>query len=315
MPERIKAIPHRDDGVHLLSGLILLLLIAACAPISRLPAPDTDNLRAAQLSVGQKMYFRAWNTTSHAAPILLIHGIPDSSLSWEATAVALSATHPVYAVDLAGYGFSNWPEGYDLSLKAQAGYVRELINKLALRNLIVAGHDIGGGVAQLLAVQERTPVRDLILINSVIGTHWPAFEVRMLSLPVLGYGTFTLLEEPIWYYMLYKGFYDDSKLTAAVVAHYRGEYQGPAGRRRLVRNARALDNTDLGSLSNAITTLPTPTLILWAREDRFLDSSPAQRLCATLRDCRFAFIEHAGHFVPDEKPEEIARRILDFLRS
>lgn len=315
MPERIKAIPHRDGGEYLLSGLILLLLIAACAPIPRLPAPSTDNLRAAQLSVGQKMYFRAWNTTSRAAPILLIHGIPDSSLSWEATAVALSATHPVYAVDLAGYGFSNWPDGYDFSIKAQAGYVRELINKLALRDVVVAGHDIGGGVAQLLAAQNRTPVRGLILINSVIGTHWPVFEVRMLRLPLLGYGTFSLLEDPIWYYMLHKGFYDDSKLTAPVVAHYRGEYQGPAGRRRLVRNARALDNADLGSLSNAINTLPIPTLILWAREDRFLDSAPAEHLCSILPNCRFEFIERAGHFVPDEQPAEIARRIQEFLRD
>lgn len=304
---------YARQGIGSLAGFALLL-ITACAQTPQLPTPPADNLHTLELAVGQSLHYRLWNAESTAPPIVLIHGIPDSSATWQAIATVLSQTHPVYAVDLAGYGYSDWPEGYDLSIKAQAGYLREFMDKLGLRDVSVAGHDIGGGVAQILAVQNHTQVRRLILINSVIGDDWPVFEVRMLRLPVLGYGTFTLLENPIWSYMLHKGFYDDRKLTAPVIAHYRNSYGGPAGRQRLVRNARALDNTDLTSLSRQIDALATPTLILWGREDRFLDSMSAQRLCRALRDCRFDFIEHAGHFVLDEQPEKIAQRIQEFLR-
>jgi len=305
-------------GKLLLLTLMMLLSItqSGCAQPPITPDSATKNTpHSIVLANTQTLYYRSAGTALTSTPILLIHGIPDASDSWLPIMTQLARSHPVYAVDLAGYGYSDWPAGHDLSLSAQAGYVGELLDRLKINKVIVVGHDIGGGIAQILAVHHPQRVIQLVLINSAIGAHWPVIEMHMLRLPWLGPATFTLLETPIWSYMLHKGFYRDELLTADTVQRYRHWYQGASGRERLVRNARALDNTNLTGLSPPPATLQTATLVLWGREDRFLAAAPAQQLCQSMLHCRFEFIDAAGHFVLDEQPDRIAERIAYFIHG
>ena len=307
---------------QLLSTLLLSLAIligvslSGCAqtPITT-AAANRNHLHSVVLANKQLLYYRSAGMEQHTTPIVFIHGIPDTSDTWLPIMERLAQYHPVYAVDLAGYGYSDWPAGHDLSLSAQADYVAEFLDRLQLKQVIIVGHDIGGGVAQILAAHQPRRVRQLVLINSVIGVHWPVIEMRLLCMPWLGPASFALLETPIWTYMLHKGFYRDELLTADTVQRYRQWYQGAAGRQRLVRNARALDNTDLTGLSPPMEKLPTPTLVLWGREDRFLGAAPAQQLCQVMAHCRFEFVEAAGHFVIDEQPDRVAAAIGQFTQG
>jgi 2-hydroxymuconate-semialdehyde hydrolase len=288
--------------------------LAACSvtPLTQ-SSMRPSGLMSLSLADGQSLAYRVAGKIHTTAPILFIHGIPDSSDSWIPIAAELGRSHPVYAVDLAGYGYSERPEGYDVSLSAQANYLVDFIDQLKLERVILVGHDIGGGVAQIIAANHPQRVQHLVLINTVIHDHWPALEVRALRVPLLGHVALTLLERPIWDYVLHKGFFNDDMVTAAMVQRYQHWYQGSSGRRRLVRNARDLDSADLTALSDEIRALPTPTLILWGREDRFLDAEPAQQLCQSLKDCRFVFIDRAGHFVLDEQPRHVTSSIQQFL--
>ena len=117
----------------------------------------------------------------------------------------------------------------------------------------------------------------------------------------------------MWQYMLRKGFFNKEMVTAETIHRYQHWYQGSLGRQRLIRNARALKNTDLTTLTKEIRGVLAPTLILWGREDRYLGPELAQKLCHDLRDCRFVFVDRAGHFVLDEQPQGIANAIQHFL--
>ena len=271
-------------------------------------------MQSMRLSNGETMYYRQAGKHSGDVPVLFIHGIPDSSESWIPIAEQLGKFRAVYAVDLAGYGYSAWPDNHDFSLAAQADYLQDFMERLGLEHAVVVGHDIGGGIAQLLAARQPRRFTHLILINSAMADDWPALEVRMLRTPYIGIATFTALEKPIWNYMFWKGFADREKITPAVRQKYQRWYQGTEGRRRLVRNARALDNADLTRREHDIVMLPMPTLILWGRQDRFLPATSAQRICGQMPNCRFQYIEQAGHFVLDEKPGEITEHIRRFIQ-
>ena len=119
----------------------------------------------------------------------------------------------------------------------------------------------------------------------------------------------------MWRHVLRKGFFNKEMVTEEMVHRYQHWYQGAPGRRRLIRNARALDNADLTALTNEIRAVPAPTLILWGREDRYLDPGLVQRLCRDIHDCRFEFVDRAGHFVLDEQPQAIANAIQQFLHA
>lgn len=275
--------------------------------------PEAAGMRSLKLSNGESISYRRMGEHIAATPVLLIHGIPDSSESWIPVMKQLSQRHPVYAVDLAGYGYSGWPDNHDFSLSAQAGYLREFMEQLGLEQAILVGHDIGGGIAQILAASQLRGIRYLVLVNPAMGNDWPALEVRMLSTPFVGIAAFTLLENSMWRYLLVKGFADKNKITPEITHKYRQWFQGASGRNRLVRNARALDNTGLIGMENSVVGFPEPTLVLWARHDRFLPDTSARRICGQMPNCRFHYIEQAGHFVLDEKPDEIVEHIIRFI--
>ena len=99
-------------------------------------------------------------------PVLLLHGFPSSSATWHELAPALARRFRVIAPDLLGHGLSDRPTHAPLDLRAQARYVRELVDHLGLGRLAIVGHGHGGGVAQLLAL-EGADVGAMVLVSTV----------------------------------------------------------------------------------------------------------------------------------------------------
>lgn len=299
-----------------LSALFLIVILPACATTTLTePASSASARQSIQLDNGESLYYQVRGATQAGAPFVLLHGFAGSSDSWSDVSDNLAAQHPVYAIDLAGYGESDWPDDSDFSIEAQAGYVNQLVTALDIRDAIIVGHDIGGGVAQILAVRHPQRVKALVLANSVVDDHWPSLEVRMLRTPGFGYAGITLLEQPIWNHMLRKGFHDDTRITELTRYNFQHRYQDSAGRHRLVHNAQALDTGDLMAIQDAIYATELPTLVLWAEQDHFLDEEPAREMCKQMPDCEFQPIADTGHFLVLENPAGVSERLLQFADS
>ena len=59
--------------------------------------------------------------------------------------------------------------------------------------------------------------------------------------------------------------------------------------------------------------LAAPVLVVWGEEDAWLDPSQADRLGEAIPDSRVKKMPGVGHFVPEDAPEELARKLSDFL--
>src|SRR5437763_14607703 len=79
-------------------------------------------------------------------PVVLIHGMINSSRHWARVAERLADRHTVIAPDLIGHGDSATPRG-DYSLGAHATVIRDLLSALGVERASVVGHSLGGGVA------------------------------------------------------------------------------------------------------------------------------------------------------------------------
>src|SRR5688572_31568261 len=93
-------------------------------------------------------------------PVVLLHGFPTSAHLWSDLVPLLAPRFRTIAPDLIGYGDSEKPSTERLDVRAQAGYVRELLEHLDISEFAAVGHDVGGGVAQLLAFEGS--VRSLV---------------------------------------------------------------------------------------------------------------------------------------------------------
>jgi pimeloyl-ACP methyl ester carboxylesterase len=247
--------------------------------------------------------------------ILLIHGIPTSSFLWRNVIPPLAEALKVYAVDLLGYGDSDKPEGADLSIVAQANYLRAFMREVGWDRGAVAGHDIGGGIAQLLALESPQAITNLVLLDTIAYDSWPVSEIERLKDPAWDEILATRDLSSGFAKSFKRGMVREERVDDQLVAEYVRPFEGVEGRRAYLRCARALRTEDLASVMDRVELLDVPTLIIWGEGDDFQKVEYGRRLAAAMPRARLVVLEEAGHFVPEDRPEEVARLIREFVRA
>src|SRR2546429_429016 len=115
-------------------------------------------------------------------PVVLIHGMINSSRHWEQVARRLAQRHTVIAPDLIGHGDSATPRG-DYSLGAHAASIRDLLTAIGVERASIVGHSLGGGVAMQFFWQFPSRVERLALVSSGGPGHEVSPLLRSIPLP------------------------------------------------------------------------------------------------------------------------------------
>jgi pimeloyl-ACP methyl ester carboxylesterase len=101
------------------------------------------------------------------APVLLLHGYPQSREVWRLVAPELAKTHRVIIPDLRGMGLSEAaPDGYDLGNVAED--IHQLVLSLGIAKVKVVGHDWGAAVGAVYALRYRNEVSRLAFLESAL---------------------------------------------------------------------------------------------------------------------------------------------------
>jgi 2-hydroxymuconate-semialdehyde hydrolase len=242
--------------------------------------------------------------------VVLLHGFPTSSHLWRDLVPILAPRFRVIAPDLLGYGASSKPEDVSaLTVPAQAEHVRTLLMGLDATEYAVVGHDIGGGIAQLLA-RDRA-VDAMVLMDSIAFDAWPIEAVRMLQEAdpdgadaefvsgVVGVALDTGMNEPA-------RLSDDDR-----AAYVRPWTESPPS---LLRAARAIDGVGLTGIEDRLAALDLRVLLVWGEEDPFLPPNLAERLSDLLPGSTTALLPGCGHFVTEDAPEAVLPLIAEYLR-
>ena len=140
----------------------------AGAELPQLPAPPTEEVSRRFFPGFEAHYIKTAGAQifvmnkGNGPPLLLLHGHPETHVTWHKIASQLAEEYTVVLPDLRGYGDSSKPDGgrdsVNYSFRAMAQDQIEVMRELGHTRFMVAGHDRGGRVAHRLCLDHPDAV-------------------------------------------------------------------------------------------------------------------------------------------------------------
>jgi pimeloyl-ACP methyl ester carboxylesterase len=261
--------------------------------------------RRARVSAGELSFVEAGD----GPPVVLLHGFPTSSDLWRREVPLLASRMRVIAPDLLGYGQSDRPAAADLSIRAQAAYVGELLDQLEVGRAAFVGHDVGGGVAQLLTMSGRAAA--VVLLDTIAFDSWPIQAVQLLQTSTPEQETSEFAEQ-IVRLGFEVGLEHEGRLSDGEIEGFVAPWR--ADPPSLFRAARALDGVGLAGSEAAFADLDVPAFVLWGEEDAFVPAEGAERLGEAIPGAIVALLPGCGHWVNLDAPTTVGPLIYEWLR-
>ena len=247
--------------------------------------------------------------------ILLMHGIPTWGYLYHAVIPTLvGAGYRILAPDFLGHGWSDRRDRFDRSFQDQARMIIALLSALKLECVDVVGHDTGGAVALILAIEHRDYVNRLVISNSVC---YDRFDDDMLDFGhPLRWKTRSIvdlvkaIEES-----LAAGLSDRNQLTHEFRQGIIAPWASEEGKLSLLRNASALNANQTMALVDRHGDISAQTMILWGMDDPWQKSEDGKQLTQEIPGAVFRAIDGASHWVQQDAPENFCEAILEFFAN
>jgi len=268
-------------------------------------------------------------TGGSGPPVLLLHGYPQNHLMWRKVAPQLAGNFTLVVADLRGYGDSSKPVGGGdhsaYSKRTMAQDQVELMQRLGFRKFAVVGHDRGGRVAHRMARDYRDRVTRLAVLD-IIPTYTLYHSVTQEVATAYYHWFFLIQPEPFpetlighsveFYLRRLLSPLVPAAISEDVYAEYLRTFREPAAIHASCEDYRAGASIDLdhdaADLAEKIT---CPLLALWGERGpiaRYYDVLGTWKERGT--DVTGRAIA-SGHFLAEEKPDDVTRELMKFLEA
>ena len=256
----------------------------------------------------------AFTDIGEGPPLILMHGIPTWSFLYHEVLDRLAMTNRVIAPDFIGHGMSDQRDLFDRSLRAQRDMIVSLMNALNLSSATLVGHDTGGGVALIMAIENPGRVERLVLSNIVAYDSWPIDDMISVGHPDWGRKPNDEIRE-----FLVGGFDDGlsrkERLTPEFVAGIVAPYITDPGKVSLVRNASGLNTSHTTMLMDRHAKIAAKTLLVWGEDDPWQPIEDGERLARDIPNARLVRVKNASHWIPQDAPEEWLAKVQPFVSA
>lgn len=236
------------------------------------------------------------------SPVVLVHGLGGRSEDWAYLMPQLVRDHHrVYAMDLPGYGRSDWPHA-DYSIAELTGAVEAFMDNRHLRQTDLAGWSMGGWIAMRVAIDEPRRIRRLTILDSA-GTRFALTWDTAIFEPDTP-GKLAAL---------------DDLLMPGRAPHVPGFIQRDIF--RFVRKhgwvvKRNMDSmltgSDLMTAQNLVA-LRMPMLIVWGKQDHLIPVAVGEAMHRAVPQSEFVVVDGCGHLAPGQCAGQIGPVFRGFL--
>lgn len=250
-------------------------------------------------------------------PLLLIHGLMTTSYSWRYVLAPLSAHFRVIAPDLVGCGRTDKPDrGY--GPREVAGFIGTLLDAFEMRGGPVVGNSMGGYLCMQLALDEPEAMRRLVNIHSP-GLPMAKFYALRAAMALPGADRLlhrlVNLDRHRWVHRNVH-YYDESLKSREEAREYGDPLASREGSRALARYLRhTLDPFEMRAFAKRLQRerFPIPLQLIYATRDPMVPPQMGTKLAKLVPSAEMVWLERCSHFAHVDRPETIARQIVEFL--
>lgn len=265
--------------------------------------------------------------TQGTGPLLvLLHGFPEFWYSWRYQIPFLAEQgYTVVAPDLRGYNDTDKPRtGYSVATLLRD--IVGLIKGLGEEKAIIVGHDWGGVLAWQFALAYPQMTERLIVMNA---PHPAAFARELRTIKQLRKSWYVFAFQIPWLpefllgrkhaeligRMLYGSAVQKTAFPPDVLALYRDTMSKPGALRASINYYRAIFRRPSGTINGTRAIIHAPTLLIWGDQDVALDSDLTRGLEQWVPNLQVRHLPDSGHWVQQEKPDEVNMFLQEFLVS
>jgi pimeloyl-ACP methyl ester carboxylesterase len=244
-------------------------------------------------------------------PMLLLHGMRDSALSWDIFARAMSDEYRVLSLDSRGHGDSDraGPNGYRFD--DYITDVEALADHLSLSDMIIVGHSAGGRYAWSYAVKHPQRVRALVIVDIDPDPYNPQ-TARDLRASIAEPESWPTEDDFIAYFKTRRVHTPEDALRKQVLAISSRTPEGGYAWKADIRIVTEYERPDLWESWGRIS---CPVLLVRGRQSTLLTHETAVKMRAALpsSQMRLAELEGGGHWFYQDFPEAFEITVRWFL--
>lgn len=254
-------------------------------------------------------------------PVVLLHGVPETSSCWNDIAPALADGRRVLCPDLPGLGGSAYSGPFDVP--SLVGQLMALLDQeLPGQRIDLVGHDWGGSLALAMVGARPDRFRSLVVANApyrkvpaVRAGHIPFF-----ALPVAPELLFRFGGPHVVHAMFRAAWRSDRQFDPEVLAEYTAAYTDPGKVKAMLGYYRGVARPRAKALLTRASAPGLPRaqaermLVLWGAKDPVLPIWVGESVTTDLgASCSMITVPRAGHFVVEEAPEVCLEAIQELL--
>jgi pimeloyl-ACP methyl ester carboxylesterase len=305
--------------------LAALALLAAAAVVylvaNRVPDRPVEVLKARWATApshfvdvaGMSVHVRDEGPRDDPVPLLLLHGTGSSLHTWDGWTGGLAGSRRVVRFDMPGFGLTGPAADGNYAIENYARVTVAVMDKLGIRDAVLAGNSLGGYVAWATAVLYPERVHALVLVDSA-GYPYESQSVpigfRIATMPVLNRLMQDVLPRAVVESSVRNVYGDPAKVTPELVDRYFDLVTRAGNRQSLVQR---FEQTKAGTLAARIPELHVPTLILWGGRDRLIPPASADRFHREIRGSELIVFDVLGHVPQEEDPVATGAALARFL--
>ena len=249
-------------------------------------------------------------------PLLLLHGIGQSSTAWRRVFPALASTHRVLAIDLPGFGGSPAPKSGPYGAPKYFGrVVAEFATALDLATVDAIGHSAGGLALLNDALDHPARYRRLVVVDPAGFTPTPDNLLGNAASSLARLFVSVPHNRAVTRALYATAFFDASTLDEETVDELDRRHHDPAAKHvarttltKFIDYCRRLE-----PFHERLSSLRTPVLAIWGRDDRLFHPRRAGALQRLVPHARVEVFERCGHCPQIEAPARFAETVAEFL--